>query len=195
MKEQNPKFIIVGFNASGKMQVANTLRDMDIWVGDIFRSTESTGDLYSLSTVVYDVKEINNLFENQSYLFIKESVTKGVNRYYEGISFYEYQNNDVFIMTPDQFNMVPKFDENVIFVWLDNNVTQRRQRHRSEKRKYDFTKQENIEHEYIQDFMERIGDNAIMYFFNEDPERVATIIYSIIKHPDLLDIYLKNFNN
>ena len=68
MKEQNPKFIIVGFNASGKMQVANTLRNMDIRVGDIFRSTESTGNLYSLSTVVYDVKEINNLFENQSYL-------------------------------------------------------------------------------------------------------------------------------
>lgn len=195
MKEYNPKFIIIGFNASGKMQIAEDLRNMNVRVGNTFRSVESVGNNYSLSTEVYDVKEINDLFENQSYLFIKESTTKGVNRYYEGISFYEYQNNDVFIMTPDQFNMVPKFDENVIFVWLDNNATQRKQRHRSEKRKYDFSKQELIEHEYVQDFMERIGDNAILYFFNEDPDRVATIIYSLIKHPDLLDVYLKNFNN
>lgn len=192
--ENKNKFIVVGFNGSGKMSVANTLRSMNIKVGQTFRSADTIGNQYSLSTTVYDVKEINNLFENQAYLFIKESSNKA-NRYYEGISFYEYQNNDVFIMTPDQFNMVPRFDENVIFVWLDNNSSQRRNRHRAEKRKYDFLKQEKIEREYIQDFTDRIGDNAILYFNNEDPDRVATIIYSIIKHPDLLDFYLNAFNN
>ena len=191
--ENKNKFIIVGFNGSGKMAVANTLRDMGIKVGQTFRSTDTVGNQYSLSTIVYDVKELNNLFENQAYLFIKESVNKA-NRYYEGISFYEYQTHDVFVMTPDQFNTVARFDDNVIFVWLDNNSAQRRSRHRMEKRKYDFARQEQIEQEYIQDFTDRINDNAILYFNNEHPDRVAAIVYSVIKHPDLLDVYLNAFN-
>jgi hypothetical protein len=188
--ENRNKFIIIGFNGSGKMAVANRLRELEIKVGQTFRSSDTVGNQYSLSTTVYDVKEINNLFENQAYLFIKESSNKA-NKYYEGISFYEYQNNDVFVMTPDQFNTVARFDENVIFVWLDNNASQRRSRHRMEKRKYDFTRQERIEQEYVQDFTERIGDNAILYFMNEDPDRVAAVIYSVIKHPDLLDVFIK----
>jgi hypothetical protein len=191
--ENKNKFIIVGFNGSGKMAVANTLRDMGVKVGQTFRSTDTVGNQYSLSTIVYDVKELNNLFENQAYLFIKESVNKA-NRYYEGISFYEYQTHDVFVMTPDQFNTVARFDDNVIFVWLDNNSAQRRSRHRMEKRKYDFIRQEQIEQEYIQDFTDRINDNAILYFNNEQPDRVAAIVYSAIKHPDLLDVYLNAFN-
>lgn len=191
--ENKNKYIIIGFNGSGKMAVANTLREMGVKVGQTFRSADTVGNQYSLSTIVYDVKELNNLFENQAYLFIKESVNKA-NRYYEGISFYEYQTHDVFVMTPDQFNTVARFDDNVIFVWLDNNSAQRHNRHRSEKRKYDFIRQERIEQEYIQDFTDRINDNAILYFNNEHPDRVAAIIYSVIKHPDLLDVYLKAFN-
>ena len=188
------KFIIIGFNASGKMAVANRLREMEVKVGHTFRSAETVGNQYSLSTKIYDVEEINNLFENQSYLFIKESVNKA-NKYYEGISFHEYQTHDVFVMTPDQFNTIAKFDDNVVFVWLDNNTAQRRYRHHSEKRKYDFNRQERIEKEYIQDFTDRIGDNAILYFMNEDPDRVAAIIYSVIKYPELLDVYLEAFNS
>ncbi len=187
------KFIIVGFNASGKMAVADKLVEMGIPVAKTFRSVDTIVNQYSLSNVVYDMKEINRLFENHAYLFIKESTNKS-NRYYEGISFYEYQNNDVVVMTPDQFNMVPRFDDNVIFVWLDNNVSQRHHRHRSEKRRYDFNQQELIEKEFVQDFVDRIGDNAIMYFFNENPDRVAAIIYSAIKHPDLVTPYLQAFN-
>ena len=191
--ENKNKFIIIGFNGSGKMAVANILREMGVNVGQTFRSTDTIGNQYSLSTIVYDIKELNNLFENQAYLFIKESVNKA-NRYYEGISFYEYQTHDVFVMTPDQFNTVARFDDNVIFVWLDNNSAQRRSRHRMEKRKYDFIRQEQIEQEFIQDFTDRINDNAILYFNNEQPDRVAAIVYSVIKHPDLLNVYLDAFN-
>ena len=188
------KFIIIGFNASGKMAVANKLREMDIKVGHTFRSAESVGNQYSVSTTIYDTAEVNRLFENGSYIFIKESVNKA-NKYYEGISFHEYQTHDVFVMTPDQFNSVAKFDEDVIFVWLDNNTTHRRYRHHTEKRKYDFNRQERIEKEYIQDFTDRIGDNSILYFMNEDPDRVAAILYSAIKYPELLDIYLEASNS
>ena len=190
--DKHYKYILIGFQCSGKMQIADILRDMGVKVGRTFRSSDTIGSQYSLSTVVYNIEEVNNIFDNQSYLFIKESQSKSHN-YYEGISFYEYQNNDVFIMTPDQFNTVPHFDDDVIFIWLDNNTQQRKHRHRMEKRKYDFSKQEMIEHEYVQDFTNRIGDNAMMYFLNEDPDRVAAILYSVIKHPDLLEVYLKAF--
>lgn len=188
------KYIIVGFNGSGKMAVANKLREFGIKVGQTFRSTEFIGNQYSVSTTIYDIEEINNLFENQAYLFIKESSCKA-NRYYEGISFHEYQNHDVFVMTPDQFNSIAKFDDNVIFVWLDNTTSQRRYRHHSEKRKYDFNRQEQLEREYIQDFTDRIGDNAILYFMNEEPDRVATILYSLLQHPDLVDPFLNAFRS
>lgn len=189
------KYIIIGFNCSGKMAVADTLRRYGVKVGDTFRSVESVGTQYSLSTIVYTNKEVNDMFENQSYLFLKQSAVKSDrNRYYEGISFFEYQNKDVFVMTPDQFNTVSRFDDNVIFVWLDTNAKQRRYRHRMEKRKYDFNNQERIEQEFVQDFTSRIGDNNILYFFNEDPDRVATIIYSLIEHPDLVTKYLETFN-
>ena len=185
--EKKSKFIIIGFNASGKMATINTLENMGVNVGKIFRTIDTIPDKYSLSTVVYDPVEVNNIFENHAYLFIKESTNKAN-------KFYEYQNHDVFVMTPDQFNMVAKFDDNVVFVWLDNTTIYRRNRHRMEKRKYDFISQECIEQEFIQDFTDRIYKNNVLYFNNEDPDRVASIIYSLIKHPDLLDVYIKNFN-
>lgn len=189
------KYIIIGFNCSGKMAVANKLKEYGVKVGNTFRNVESIGNQYSLSTVIYNNEELNNMFENQSYLFIKESALKSDhNRYYEGISFYEYENNDVFVMTPDQFNTIAKFEEKVVFVWLDTNSKQRRYTHRIEKRKYDFNFQEKIEQEFIQDFTSRIGDNKMLYFFNEDPERIATIIYGLIQHPDLVPKFIETFN-
>lgn len=193
--DKSYKYIIIGFNCSGKMTVAQLLREYGVLVGDTFRSVENVGNQYSLSTIVYGIKEVNDMFENQSYLFMKESTLKSDRRrYYEGISFYEYQNKDVFVMSPDQFNMISKFDDNVIFVWLDTNAKQRRYTHRIERRKYDFNNQEHIEQEYVQDFTSRIGDNKMLYFFNEDPERVATIIYGLIRHPDLVPNFLQTFN-
>ena len=192
---KDPKYILIGFNGSGKMAVADALAGMGVKVGQTFRSIDTIPNTYSLSTIVYGSKEVNEMFENQSYLFLKESTTKSSrSKYYEGISFFEYQNNDVFVMTPDQFNTVSRFDDNIIFVWLDNNVAQRHYRHRTEKRRYDFNAQERVEREYIQDFTSRIGDNNVLYFFNEEPSRVATIIHSLIKHPDLLDVFLENFS-
>lgn len=191
--KSNNKFIIIGFNGSGKVATATKLSQLGIGVGKIFRTTETLGNIYSLSSVVYDSQEINNIFDNQSYIFMKESIYRGL-RYYEGLSFYEYQNNDVFIMTPDQFNMVPKFDDNVVFIWLDTNDSQRKFRYRKEKRKYDFASQEKQEKEYVHDFIDRINENKVIYFFNEEPDRVATIIYGMVKHPDLVDAFIENFN-
>lgn len=188
------KYIIVGLHSSGKQALARELVDMGVKVGKIFRSVESIkSNIYSLSDVVYTYEDVNTIFENQGYLFLKERFS-GSTAYYEGLSTYEYENNDVFIMSPDQFNLVPEFSGEVCFVWLDGAQSQRRIRHNSEKRKYDFTTQDNIEHENMQDFINRIYNNDVLYFNDEDVSRVAVVIYSLIKHSDLYDIYREKYN-
>ena len=188
------KYFIVGFNASGKQTIAEELKKLGVKVGDIFRSVETIPDsIYSLSNIVYSQEDINNIFENKSYIFIKEN-KMSTEPFFEGLSFYEYDNNDVFIITPEQFSLIPKFDKDVMFIWLDNNCKQRRERFLTEKRKYNFNKQEEIEKFDINDFIGRISNSKYLYFFNEDPLRVSTIIYSIIKHPDLVSLFKNNFN-
>ena len=97
-------------------------------------------------------------------------------------------------MTPDQFSKVPKFDDDVLFVWMDSNVSQRRNRHILEKRKYNFYNQEELENLDTQDFTTRINDYDYLYFVNEEPCRVSAIIYSLVKHPELIDLYKESFN-
>ena len=188
------KYIIIGRHSSGKQALAKELAAMGVKVGKIFRSVENLkSNIYSLSDVVYSHEDINSIFENQGYLFLKEHLN-GSLPFYEGLSAYEYENNDVFILSPDQFNFVPEFSGDVCFVWLDASQSHRRIRHNSEKRKYNFTTQENIEQENMQDFIERIYINDVLYFNNEDTSRVAAVIYSLITHPDLYDIYKEKYN-
>ena len=62
---------------------------------------------------------------------------------------------------------------------------------------YNFNDRDIIEKDGIQSFVKFIYGlkNAhVLYFSNEDPGRVASIIYSLIKHPDLFNIYAKYFN-
>lgn len=188
------KYFIVGFNASGKQAIVNELQGLGVKVGKIFRSIDIVPEnIYSLSSIVYSQEDINNIFENRSYKFIKEN-KMSTEPFFEGLSFYEYDNNDVFMITPEQFSLIPKFDKDVLFIWLDNNNKQRRERFLTEKRKYNFSKQENLERFDINDFIDRMSSSKYLYFFNEEPSRVAAIIYSMIKHPDLVSLYKNSFN-
>ena len=189
------KFIIIGLHSSGKQAIANDLRRLGVNVGRIFRSTETLKpSTYSLSEVVYCNDDINTLFETQSYIFMKQS-TKNTVPYFEGLSSYEFENNDVFIMSPDQFNLVPEFPSNVCFVWLDNPQNTRRLTHTTENRKYDFMDQERVESSDLKDFTERVYLNDILYFNNEEPSRISAIVYTLVKYPELYDFFKERFNS
>ena len=114
--------------------------------------------------------------------------------YYEGLSSFEFENNDVFIMSPDQFSSVPEFGGDVCFVWLDSTSKNRMIRHSLEKRRYSFLDQDRIESENIKDFTERIYQNDVLYFNNEDTSRVAAILYCLVQHPELYDIFRENYS-
>jgi len=192
----NHKYLIIGLHASGKHEIAEDLIKNGIKVGKNFVSLPNfSSDIYLLNTVYYQSQDIDTMFESQAYIFMQKKLAGGES-YYEGLSLYEYDNNSVFVMSPDQFDLIPSISSDVTIVWLDNNVSDRRLRYLSERRKYDFTKEENYERQDMAEFIDKINSspNKVLYFNNEDPLRVSAIIYALVKNPELLKVFEERFN-
>ena len=70
-------------------------------------------------------------------------------------------------------------------------------RYRKERREYNFSNRENIEKRDVASFVKTMysfNNSKLLYFVGEEPGRVAAIIYSLIKHPELMDIYTEYYN-
>ena len=187
------KYVIVGMHGSGKKELFNMLNDNNIKCGMIFANKEVEDPRYE----VFSDEEIGELFENKAYIFIKE-LDEFEKNGYEGITLYEYDTNDVFILSPDQFVSIPvqTFNEDVCLIWLDDCKTARRQRYKDEQRKNDFSQRETYERRDIDEFVKTIYNNRafhILYFTNEDIQRVSSIVEACVKYPDLVNIFEKTF--
>lgn len=205
------KYIIIGMHSSGKQEVADILESYDINCGRLFTNLQNSAEPHIYNGTNYEQyssKDIHDVFENNAYIFMHEfpfgddtSILNLVNnaKYYEGLSLYEFENNDVFVMSPDQlFSISPSsIKDNVCFVWLDNTKKERLNRYYAEKRTYSFYNREEIESKDSNAFVKFLygfENGRVLYFTNEDPMRVAAVIYSLIKYPDLLDIYTESYN-
>lgn len=198
------KFLIVGLHSSGKQEVLDTLTEMGIKCGRLFSNLDNPSpDIYnSFNYDIFTTKEVNEIFENNAYIFINElDRSSNVNsyKYFEGLTKYEFDNNDVFALSPDQLlHISPNaIKDDICFVWMDNDKEDRILKYRKEKRTYNFSNREEIEKNDLDFFVKTLynyDNSSLIYFVKEDPCRVATVIYSIIKHPDLLDVFVKNFN-
>ena len=201
------KYIIIGMHGSGKQEVADILENNGVRCGRLFTNLDNTTapTIYNGSNYEqYSNKDINDIFENNAYIFLQEfpfgDVLKvAAYKYYEGLSLYEFENNDVFVMSPDQlFSVSPaSIKDEVTFIWLDNPKKSRINRFYSEKRTYNFNSREEIEHKDSSSFVKVLygfENSNVLYFTNEDPARIAAIIYSVITHPDLLEMYKQAFN-
>lgn len=198
------KYILTGLHCSGKQEVIDILENNGIKCGKLFTNLENITNIYNgLNYEQYTSKDINDIFENNAYIFMQEypdnKISTVYEKYYEGLSLYEFENNDVFILSPDQlFSINPTtIKEDITFVWLDNIKDDRLNRYYSEKRQYSFYDRENIERKDINSFVKLIygfNNSNVMYFTNEEPVRIAAIIYSMIKHPDLTQMFIESFN-
>lgn len=198
------KFLIVGLHSSGKQEVLDTLTEMGVKCGRLFSNLDNPSpEIYnSFNYDIFTTKEVNEIFENNAYIFINElDRASNVNsyKYFEGLTKYEFDNNDVFALSPDQLlHISPNaIKDDICFVWMDNDKEDRILRYRKEKRIYNFSNREEIEKNDLDFFVKTLynyNNSSLIYFVKEDPCRVATIIYSIIKHPDLMDVFVKNFN-
>lgn len=201
------KYIIIGMHGSGKQEVADILENNGIRCGRLFTNLDNltASNIYNGSNYEqYSTKDINEIFENNAYVFLQEfpfgeALTVNASKYYEGLSLYEFENNDVFVMSPDQlFAISPAaIKDDITFIWMDNPKKNRLNRYYFEKRTYNFYNREEIELKDSASFVKFLYgfDNSnVIYFTNEEPSRIAAIIYSAVKHPELLPMYVHAFN-
>lgn len=198
------KYFIVGLHSTGKQEVVDHLEKMGVKCGKIFSNIEEPSEeLYnSKNYELYTNEDINNVFENNAYIFMHELPLMQLNfktgKYYEGLSKYSFDQNEVFILSPNQLLAISpnSINEDICFVWLDSTKTRRSARYHSEHRMYNYQDRENIERKDLGSFVKTLYSyNAPMiYFIDEEPLRVATIIYTTIIHPDTFDMFVKNFN-
>lgn len=196
------KFIIVGAQCSGKQEVIDSLQQDhgDIKIGKLFTNLQKQKNIYhNLNNFeVYTENDIHDIFENKAYLFLKEMEELSY-EFYEGLSLYSFEHNDVFVLTPDQFINIPLIDwkEDICIIWLDNTKSDRLNRYHADNRKYNFQTRENIEKNYMADLVKNIYDfpNAkVIYFTNEIPQRIAAILYALYKDNSLINEFSKKFN-
>lgn len=198
------KYFIIGLHSSGKQEVLDILDKLGVKCGKLFSDIDKpTEEIYnSYNYELYTHKDVIDIFENNAYVFIQELLNNvNVNSYkfFEGLSKYTLDNNEVFALSPDQFIAIaPKsIDEEICLVWMDGTLNRRKNRYFSEKRMYSFNNRETIEKGDIQSFVKYLygfNNSPVLYFTDEEPCRVATILYSLIQHPELLPLYVKNFN-
>lgn len=193
MDKKSKKIFIVGMHSSGKEEIVEDLCSCGIKVGKNFISVANPPtEAYVINSDTYDSQDIDRMFESSSYIFINKR-NVGSQSFYEGLSLFEYDNNDVFVFTPDQYNMLPNSVKDAVVIWVDNSETERRVRYSSERRKYDFKKTERMQQLEIEHFANNLKSDVI-YFANELPSRVSAVIYALVNYPKLLPIFTKRFN-
>lgn len=199
------KYIITGMHSSGKQEVVDNLENNGIRCGKLFTNLENISSIYNgLNYEQYSSKDINEIFENNAYIFMQEypfgdEISTIPCKYYEGLTTYAFENNDVFIISPDQlFSINPtSIKEDVTFIWIDNAKKDRLNRYYAEKRTYNFCNRESVESRDSTSFVKFLygfSNSNVIYFYSEDPARIAAIVYSLIKHPDLLPVFVEAFN-
>jgi hypothetical protein len=191
------KFFIVGLHSSGKSDIVDVLERKGISCGHIFSDITTPKDsIYnSYNYELYTTKDVNEVFENDAYLFVKECKI-GDQKFYEGLSRHTFENNDVFVLSPDQL-LVTSFnnvDEDVCFVWVDNTKSNRYNKYLDDRKTYNFKQREVVETEDLSTFVKTIYTKPMLYFCNEDPARIASIIYTMVKYPELQEIFFENYN-
>ena len=191
------KFFIVGLHSSGKSDIVDILERKGISCGHIFSDITTPKDnIYnSYNYELYTTKDVNEVFENDAYLFIKEC-KNGDQKFYEGLSRYAFENNDVYVLSPDQllatsFNNI---DEDVCFVWVDNTRSNRYNKYFDDRKSYNFKQREELETEDLSTFVKLIYTKRMLYFSNEEPSRIASIIYTMVKFPETQEIFFENYN-
>jgi hypothetical protein len=191
------KFFIVGLHSSGKSDIVDVLERKGISCGHIFSDITTPKDsIYnSYNYELYTTKDVNEVFENDAYLFVKECKT-GDQKFYEGLSRHTFENNDVFALSPDQL-LVTSFnnvDEDICFIWVDNTKSNRYNKYLDDRKTYNFKQREVVETEDLSTFVKTIYTKPMLYFCNEDPARIASIIYAMVKYPELQEIFFENYN-
>ena len=196
------KIFVVGKQCSGKTEILNECEELGLRVGREFCNIKSSARHIDPKYERYTMDDISKIFENNAYICISGINESGVlDGYmgYRGISLYTFDNSDIMALHPNQVCELNKqaITDDVLFIWMDDNRDRRIHRYAENKYVYNFIEVEENESQFDADFVKVIYNlphSKLIYFNNEDPSRVAAIIYAIRNHPDLIDIFVNRFN-
>ena len=188
-----------------EQEILDILEKQGVNVGRLFSNIENaSSQIYnSYNYELMTTSDINEMFENKAYLFLQElesSATTKSYKYYEGLSSWTYDNNQVFALSPDQFIAIPQKsyrNEEIVIVWVDNDKHSRKNRYLTEKRSYSFNEREEIENKDIQVFgrsVYSLPNSHIIYFANEEPGRIACSVLTLVEHPEYIKLFEKYFD-
>ena len=192
------KYIVTGLHSSGKAEVAEMLEKDGVKVGKLFTNLDSVQYHHKLYECL-TTEEINRIFENGAYVYFSE-VNNSISNNYECLASSEFDTSDVFVLSPNQINNIPlkALPEKVCYVWMDCNSLNREARYKSEKRQYNFKSREELERIDLSDFTDKLyntPNSSIIYFQNEDPQRVATIVEIMVKYPETIELIQRTFRS
>lgn len=191
------KVWIVGPQGTCKNDIISLLEDDKLKVGKLF-TNEKPENMQCCSNryLYYDNETLKSIFENNAYVFMNDVIGKfGVQ---EGLGFDEYDSKDIFVLSIDHFiSLNSKYiSKNDLVVWLDGTKNWRMS---NINKCYDYMSREKIENSCYEQFGEMISSLSnyknVIYFYEELPERVKTIVKIIYNNPKLKSEFVKYFNS
>lgn len=204
------KFIITGKHCSGKFEILNEIEEGGMKIGHEFSNitSEYAKQIYiDPQYEAYTIHDINQIFENGSFINIENiaepTEAPGAFFYYKGISFDTFDYSDAIVLNPNQVINLNRVTfpgrELIIWIWVDNSYGRRFEYYKENNLKYNFTDEELKENKVIKNFIQEILSNnpnyRLLYFNNEDPSRIASIILALFTYPDLIELFSKTFRN
>ena len=193
------KVWIVGAQGTCKKEIADLLAEEKFKVGHLFTNIAQDVPIYHKELYkYYDSEDIKSIFENNAYVFIN-NILNGQDDAYDGLDFSEYDDNNVFVLSIDQFLSVNTkyISKDDLIVWVDGDKNWRSSNIDFDS--YDVGSRERIEKSQYVGFFNLINTlktstKNVLYFLNEEPVRVKTIIKIIANNPKLKQEFIRNFN-
>lgn len=170
------KIFIVGSDNIDKLSLANVLieKDDDLSIGSHFTNDKEYKDTVNDNYIYYlSTQDIDLTYKNNFILFINTN-----NYISEGVTLDTFYNNDIFIMTPQDFNNISstifKESYDILIVWVDTNYSKNN----------DKLSKDIIESRFLE---ERLSEEKLkyVYFFNEDNDLISDIILEYIECDDI----------
>ena len=165
------KIFIVGSDSIDKLSLADVLieKNDDLSIGSHFTNDKEYKDSVNDNYIYYlSTQDIDLTYKNNFILFINTN-----NYISEGITLDTFYNNDIFIMSPQDFNNISgsifKESYDILIVWLDTNYSKGN----------DKLNKDIIESRFLE---QRLQDEKLnyVYFFNEENDFISDVILEYI---------------
>ena len=163
------KIFITGSNKIDKLEYAKRIvsRNDDLSISQSFTNDEKYKDSVTDDYIYYlDLKDIDLSYKNNAFLFINAK-----DNIYTGITFDSFYNEDIFCLDIKEFNSIPDYifsQNDILVIWLDTKIKGR-----------DKSNDDDIF--ATKHLIEKIDKLNVMYFLDEDPDKVVDKIIEYIE--------------